>query len=99
MIRAIVEHDRRIQQLIAVHHAALRRLAHALFDSWNIFSRNGAAFYLIYKDETFVFIRLDLQIHMTVLSTTAGLTDVFPFRLGRLGDRLAVGYLRRSRID
>ena len=44
------------------------------------------------------FIGLNRDAGVTVLTTTTGLADEFAFAFGRLGDRFAIGDLRRAGV-
>ncbi len=96
---AIVKGHSRIQQLIPICHSAESSLAHAFFYGRHVFSRNRSAFDAIHENQTFIFVRLDLQIHMTILPAPAGLTDVFPFSFCRTGNRFSIRHLWRSSAD
>src|SRR5690606_5505860 len=83
----------------AGEHAVRQGFLQALVDRRDEFARHGAA--LDGVDEFVAlagFVRLELDPHVTVLATTAGLLGELAFLLHRLADGFAVGHLRGAHV-
>src|SRR5439155_7969599 len=84
-----------IDHRIAGHHARIQCLAHTLFNCRDVFARHGTALDRVNEFEALArLLRLQLQHHVTVLTTTTGLLDelAFDFFAG-LANRFAIGNL------
>ena len=99
MVTSIQERDLDVYYGITGQGAALRRLADPFFYCRNILARNGAAFDGVDKIKTFPrSLGLHPKIDMSVLSSSAGLTDKLPFPFYCLPNGLLVGDLRLADI-
>src|SRR5262249_3154752 len=58
-----------------------------------------AASDLVHELEAFaLLVGIDVKLHVSILSATTGLSNIFAFRLGMLANRLAIGHLRFANV-
>src|SRR5258707_11546726 len=77
----------------------MQRLADTLLGRLDIFLRHHAAANLVDELETLArLVRLQTNLHVTVVAGAAGLPDVLALGFGNLADGLAEGYLRLAYI-
>src|SRR3989338_1293948 len=108
VILAVVEVHRDVDHREAGEEAAGHRLAHALLHRRNVFLRDDAAldvvdeFKMVFARKILcyflsLFERLHLlhtNLHMAILTATAGLFDIFTFRFSGTKDCFAIRHLR-----
>src|SRR5699024_1285871 len=79
-------------------HAGLHGALDALVDSGDIFLGDRAANDAVDELVTLAGVGFQLDLDMTVLALTAGLTGVLGFLVGGLADGLTIGDLRRAAV-
>ena len=103
MVRTEEQRDLDVDDWVASQHAGVQRTAHTLFNCRDVFAWNGTALDRVDELEALArLLRLDLQNHVTVLTTTTRLLDELAFGLfAGLADRFAVGnlWLADGRFD
>ena len=99
VIRSVKKSHLQINKRIAGKHAFPHCLYRALFNRRDILMRDDAALDRVNKLKTLAaFKRLDFDLHMSILATAAGLTDILALGLGFFFNRLLVGDLRPADI-
>src|SRR3954454_17100581 len=83
-----------VHELVAGEEATLHRVSNSALDGLDVFLRNRTARDLVFDNKTFTRSRLDLDLHVSKLTTTAGLFLVDFLAGRRLCDGLAISHLR-----
>ena len=98
---AVVDHDPQADHREPDQPPLGEHGAEALLDRGDELGRDRAAAHLVHELEVLVALGqgLDVAGHAAVLAGAAGLLLVRVVELGALRDRLAVGHLRRARLD
>src|SRR5205823_3153641 len=87
-----------VDHLVAGINTSANRLFDPVDDRGDIFPRNRPAHNLVFDLDTFaLFIRLNLDQGVAILTATAGLPDELALAVGGFGDGFAIGNLRRAR--
>ena len=99
MVGAVDNGDAHIAHRIAGQHARFHSLTNAFFNGRDIFSRNGSPHHFIHKLKSNTrFARLNRQHDVTVLTTSAGLLNIFPLCFRMTTDRLTVRHFRLTNV-
>ncbi len=94
MKRSIVDRSLDIHYRISGEYTGLCRLFNTLIDRLNKFLWNDTSLDFIKKFIALAdFIRLETDPTMTILTTSTGLANIFPFRFGQNTDGLTIGHL------
>ena len=95
MIRTIPQGDLNINNRIACQNASLHSTLNTVVDSRDVFLRDSAANDSVDELVTLAgLVGLDLDLNVTVLALTTGLTCVLGLLVGLLADGLTVSDLR-----
>src|SRR5689334_7204422 len=92
------EPDLDVDHFITGEEPTLHRVANSLFDGLDVFPRNRAAGDLVLKHKTLAGRRLDLDLDVTVLATTASLLLINFFTGSGLRDRFTIRNLRLADV-
>ncbi len=98
MIRTVVQCNLYIDYGIACKHTGLHSALNTCVNRSDVFLRNSTADDVVYKFVALVNIRLNVNLNMTVLTFTAGLTRILRVRGRGLANGFAVSNLRLTNI-
>src|ERR1039457_2604757 len=99
MERAVRNLHLDVNNLVAGIDAALDGFLDAVNDRRDVFPGNCAADDFVFDlDALALFVRLNLDAGMAVLTATAGLTDEFAFAFRGFGDGFPISNLRRTGV-
>src|SRR5581483_2285831 len=100
VIAAVVQRGLHVHHRIAGENAAFHGFLHALIDRLDVFLGYDAADDIVYELVSLArLVRLQADLHVTILAAAAGLTNVFAFRLGVLANGFTIGDLRFADIS
>ena len=99
MVGAIVERHGGVEDRIPIRDSRLRSFTNPFFHRSDILARYRSAFDGILEHNAFVVVRFDLQIDMTILSSTTRLANILPFGFGWASNSFPIGNLRSTCAD
>ena len=99
MIGAVPQSDLDIHDGIASQNAGLHRALDTVVNSGDVFLRDSAANNTVDKLITLTRVGLNLDLNVTILALTTGLTCVLGFLVSILADGFTVGNLRCANVS